>query len=108
MLSPLAACEVEGRVSLVAEDAVHRGVVRHPLGCVMFIRGSDGGLFILVRVVRGAWGNLRHFELNLQWAVSGGLEWHVVVLRPRHLDVCRICVAEVDTWVCRARLRGSM
>ena len=55
--------EVEVGVALVAEDAVHCALLRHPLGCVVVIRGADVGLFILVRAVAGGCGNLQHFEL---------------------------------------------
>ena len=57
--------EVKVRVALVAEDAVHCAVVCHPLWFVVFLQGADGGLCVLVHIVRGGRADLQHLELYL-------------------------------------------
>ena len=81
------------QTGLLAKDVVYSTVVRHPLACVVFFRKADGGMFILVLVVRGGWGNLQLFELSLQPAVSSVLGWHVLVPLPPSPHVCRVRVA---------------
>ena len=99
---------VEVRLVLLAQDALHRAVIRHPFVCVVLIRWRNGWLFFVVHLFPGGRGYLKYLELYLQGSVSGDLGRQVVVLHPCHLDVCRVRVAEVDAGICRARLRWSV
>ena len=85
---------------LLAQDALHRAVVRRLSVCVVFVWWSDRWLFVMVHVVRGGWGHLKHPDLYLQGTMSSNLGWQVVVSCSHYLDVCRVCVAEVDAGIC--------
>ena len=100
--------KVEVRPVLLAQDALHRAVIHHPFVCVVLIWWPNGLLSFVVHVFPGGRGYLKYLDLYLQGSMSGDLGRQVVVLRQCHLDVCRVCVAEVDAGICRARLRWSV
>ena len=79
--------KVEVRVVLLAQDALHRAVIRHPSVCVLFVWWSNRWLFVMVHVFRGGRGHLKHLDLYLQGSMSGDLGRQVVVYRPCYLDV---------------------
>ena len=96
--------EVEVCFVLLAQDALYRAVVCYPSVGVVLSWRLDGWLFFVVHAIPGGRGYVKHLDLYLQGSVSGDLGWQVVVLHPRHLDVCRVRVAEVDAGICRASL----
>ena len=65
--------EVEVCVGLIAEDTVHRSVVRHSFVCVVFVSRANRRLFVLVCIAGEGRGYLQHFEHYLSWAVSACL-----------------------------------
>ena len=105
-------CLLHGKVEvclvLLAQDALHRAVIRHPFVCVVLVWWSNGWLTFVVHVFRGGRGYLKYLDLYLQGPMSGNLGRQVVVLRPCRFDVCRVHVADVDAGICRARLRWSV
>ena len=100
--------KVEVLLVLVAQDALHRAVIRHPFVFVVLIWWSNGWLFFVVHLFRGGRRYLKYLDLYLQGSMSGDLGRQVVVLRPCDLDVCPVRVAEVEAVICRARLRWSL
>ena len=92
--------KVEVRLVVLAQDALHRAVIRHPSVCVLLVWWSNGWLFVMVHVFRGGRGYLKYLDLYTQGPMSGDLGRRVVVLGPCYLDVCRVCVAEVDAGIC--------
>ena len=100
--------KVEVRLVLLAQDALHRAVIRHPSVCAVVVWWSNGWLFFVVHVLCGGRGYLKYLDLYLQGPMSGYVGRQVVVSRLCYLDVCRNRVAEVDVRVCRARLRWSL
>ena len=91
---------VEVRLVLLPQDALHRAVIRHPSVCVVLLWWSNGWLFVMVHVFGGGWGYLKYLDLYLQVPISGDLGRQVVVLRPCYLNVCRVRVADVDAGIC--------
>ena len=100
--------KVEVCLVLLAQDALHHAVVRHPFVCVMFVCWSNRWLFVMDHVFRGRRRHLNPLDLYLQGSMSGDLGRQVVVSRPRYLDVCRTRVPEVDAGIWRASLRWSV
>ena len=100
--------QVEVRLFLLARDALHRAVIRHPFVCVVLIWWPNGWLFFMVHVFPGGRGYLKYLDLYLQGSMSGDIGRQVVVLRPCQRDGGRVCVAEVDAGICQARLRWSV
>ena len=100
--------KVEVHLVLLAQDALHRAVISHPLVCVVLIRWPNGRCFFVVHAFPGGRRYLEYLDLYLQGSMSGDLGRQVVVLRQCHLDVCRVRIAEVDAGNCRARLRWSV
>ena len=85
--------KVEVCLVLLAQDAMHRAVIRHPFVYVVLIWWPNGWLFFVVHVFPGGRGYLEYLDLYLQGSMSGDLGRQVVVLRLCHLDVCRVRVA---------------
>ena len=88
------------RLVLLAQDGLHCAVVRSPSVCVVFVWWPDRWLFFMVHVCRGGRGYLKHPDLYLQETMSSDLGWQVVVSCPHSVNVCRVCVAEVDAGIC--------
>ena len=80
--------KVEVRLVLLAQDALHRAVIRHPSLCVVLICWSNAWLFVMVHVFRGRQGYLKYLDLYLQGPMSGDLGRQDVVSRPCYLNVC--------------------
>ena len=92
--------KVEVCLVVLAQDALHRAVIRHPSLCAVLVWWSNGLLFVMVHVFCGGQGHLKYLDLYLQGSMSGDLGRQVVVSRPRYHDVCRVRVAEADAGIC--------
>ena len=84
----LSHAKVEVRLVLLAQDALHRVVIRHPSVCVVLVWWSNGWLFVMDHGFRGGRGYLKYLDLYLQGPMSGDLGRQVVVSCPCYLDVC--------------------
>ena len=58
--------KVEVCLVLLAQDALHRAVIRHPFVCVVLIWWPNGWLFFVVHVFYGGRGYLEYLDLYLQ------------------------------------------
>ena len=65
--------KVEARPVLLAQDALHRAVIRHPFVCIVLIWWPNGWLFFVVLVFPGGRGYLKYLDLYLQGSMSGDL-----------------------------------